>query len=146
MRILALDVGEKRIGVAVSDPTETIAGTLTVLQRSKLAADLAAIARLVEAEAAEEVLVGLPITLEGEIGPQAQATLAFVEALRTALAAPVRTWDERFTTAQAQEILRSLGVRGKRQRRRIDATAAAVLLQGYLDSRRAGSLPQADGR
>lgn len=145
MRILALDVGEKRIGVAISDPTETIAGTLTVLQRSKLAADLAAIARLVEAEAAEEVLVGLPITLEGEIGPQAQTTLVFVEALRGALAAPVRVWDERYTTVQAQEILRSLGVRGVRQRRRIDATAAAVLLQGYLDSRHAGSVRQEDG-
>lgn len=134
MRILALDVGSKRIGVAISDPTASLARTLTVIRRTKLAADMAAIAQLVRAEGAERVVVGLPLSLTGEVGPQARLTFEFKEVLQRSLDVPVVTWDESFSTKSAERILQAQGVRGRRQRARIDATAAAFILQTYLDN------------
>ena len=134
MRVLALDLGAKRIGVAISDPTGTIAGTLTVLVRRSRARDLAAIAELLQREGAERIVVGLPISLNGTMGPQARAALRFSEELAKGFQVPVETWDERFSTVEAQRILQAQGVKAKDQRRRIDATAAAVILQEYLDT------------
>ena len=131
---MALDLGSKRIGVAISDPTATLARTLTVIQRKKLAVDIAAIAQVVRAEAAERVVVGLPLSLTGEVGPQARLTFEFKEVLQKSLDVPVVTWDESFSTKSAERILQAQGVRGRRQRARIDATAAAFILQTYLDS------------
>lgn len=139
MRILALDVGSRRIGLAVSDPTGLLATSLPVLRRTNLAADLAAIADVARREGAERVLVGLPLTLEGEVGPQARETLVFVERLREVLHMPIDTWDERYTSVLAAETLRAQGIPARRQRDRIDSAAAAVLLQHYLDTQRAAA-------
>lgn len=143
MLSLALDVGSRRIGVAASDPTGLLARSVTVIHRSKLVTDLEHIARLVQSEGAEQVVVGLPLTLEGEVGPQAQETLYFMEQLRPVVSVPLVTWDERYTTVQAAAALRDQGVRARKQRNRIDATAAAVLLQHYLDTQRAQRTPEA---
>jgi putative Holliday junction resolvase len=141
VRTLALDLGSRRIGVAVSDPTGLLASSRPLITRTNLAADLDRIAQAVATEEAQQVLVGLPYTLEGEVGPQAKQTLFFVERLRERLAVPVLTWDERYTTVQAAAALRAQGVRARKQRNRIDSAAAAVLLQHYLDTERASAPP-----
>jgi putative Holliday junction resolvase len=128
--VLALDYGSARTGVAVSDPTGLLALPLEVVPRAASEAGLARVAALTEELGAELVVVGLPLTLRGERGPQAVETEAFVESLRSRLGIPVETFDERFTTALAQ--------RGDADIPE-DARAAAVLLQGWLDRARAGS-------
>ncbi len=136
MRVLALDLGERRIGVAVSDPTGTVARPVGVVERKSRAEDFAAIARLVAEYGAERVVVGRPLTLRGEAGPQARWVEAYAQALAEALPVPVELWDERYTTVAAQEILETTRRPGKRRRRgEVDAVAAAVLLQGVLETR-----------
>lgn len=138
MRILALDVGERHTGVAISDPTATIARPLeTVDHRSKKAL-CSAVAHLVEEHGAEIVVVGRPLSLNGHVGPQAQLVDRYAEALAETLSVPVVLWDERFSTATADEILRATRKEKARRRARsdgeIDAIAAAVILRSYLDS------------
>ncbi len=123
MRVLALDFGSSRTGVAVSDETGTLASPVDVVERAATDAGLARIADLVTSHGAELVVVGLPLTLRGEHGRQAQETEAFVDALRDRVGVPVETFDERFTTALAQQT----GGRAAE-----DAVAAAHLLQGWL--------------
>ncbi len=137
-RTLALDVGERRIGVAVSDPDGVIAQPLRVIERRGERADLARIAALVSEEAAGRVVVGLPLTLAGEAGLAARRVERFIEQLRKALAVEVVAADERLTTAAAERSLLEGGLRRERRRRVRDAVAAALILQGYLDRRRAG--------
>jgi len=137
VRILALDMGERRMGVAVSDPTGTVARPLQTLVRGSRQEDFAAIAGLVAEHDAELLVVGRPLSLDGTEGPQARRINRYVEALAARLPIRVVLWDERFTTAAAQEILRQS--RGKKRRRQarsageVDAIAAAVILQSYLD-------------
>ncbi|MGZ4282593.1 MAG: Holliday junction resolvase RuvX, partial [Gaiellaceae bacterium] len=102
MKVLAVDYGSARTGVAVSDPTGTIARPLGVVERAGSEPGLARLAELIRDEAAERVVVGLPLTLRGEHGAQAQETEAFLEALRGAVDVPVESFDERFTTGLAQ--------------------------------------------
>ena len=123
MKVLALDYGPARTGVAVSDPTGTVARPLRVVERAGTEPGLAELARLIAAEGAERVVVGLPLTLRGERGEQARATEAFVEALRGAAGVPVETFDERFTTDLAEQTP---------ARAPKDARAAAHLLSSYL--------------
>jgi putative Holliday junction resolvase len=122
--VLALDYGSARTGVAVSDATGTLARPLTVVERAATEAGLRRVAQLVAEEGADLVVVGLPLTLRGERGAQAEETDAFVEALRAAVAVPVESFDERFTT--------SLAASGPTGRAPEDARAAAHLLEGYL--------------
>jgi putative Holliday junction resolvase len=124
MRVLALDYGAARTGVAVSDASGTLARPVGVVRKAATEDGLAELARLVAEHDAERVVVGLPLTLRGEHGKQAAETQAFVSALEAALPVPVETADERFTTALAQRF------GGKAQQ---DAAAAAHLLQGWLD-------------
>ena len=124
MRVLALDFGSARTGVAVSDETGTLARPIGVVERAASDAGLARLAELVATEEAELVVVGLPLTLRGEHGAQARETEAFVDALRERLAVPVETYDERFTTSLAQQTA---------GRAAEDAVAAAHLLQGWLE-------------
>ena len=124
MRILALDFGAARTGVAVSDATGTIARPLDVVVRAATPEGLARLRELVQQQEAERVVVGLPLTLRGARGSQAEATEEFVRALREALDVPVETYDERFTTTLA---VREPGEAPE------DARAAAHLLQSYLD-------------
>jgi putative Holliday junction resolvase len=135
-RTLALDVGERRVGVAVSDPAGIVAQPLLVIERRGWAADLARLRTLVAEYRVSRIVVGYPLTLANRRGAQTRRVDQFVERLRAALPVAVETWDERLTTAAAERIL--LGGDASRARRRAvrDAVAAAVLLQGYLDRER----------
>ena len=124
MKVVALDFGAARTGVAVSDATGTLARPVGVVEKAGTPAGLDRLVAVVGEHDAELVLVGLPLTLRGERGEQARATEAFVDALRTRLAIPVETYDERFTTTLAQQT----GGRAPE-----DAVAAAHLLQGWLE-------------
>ncbi|HET7488228.1 MAG TPA: Holliday junction resolvase RuvX [Acidimicrobiales bacterium] len=137
MRVVGVDLGTKRIGVAVSDPTGTLASPHSVLERSgDQSADHRRLADLVAEVAAERVVVGLPLSLDGRMGPAAEATAAEAEALAAVVGVPVETCDERLTTVSAQQALRAGGTPGRRQRAVIDKVAAAVLLQSWLDANR----------
>jgi len=124
MKVVALDFGAARTGVAVSDETGTLARPVGIVEKAATPAGLDSLVAVVSEHDADLVLVGLPLTLRGERGEQARATDAFVEALRTRLAIPVETYDERFTTTLAQQT----GGRAPE-----DAVAAAHLLQGWLE-------------
>jgi putative pre-16S rRNA nuclease len=140
MRALGVDLGTKRIGVAVSDRSGTLASPLTVIERGRSRrADHTRIAELVRAEEAECVVVGLPIGLSGDAGRAAEAARSEAEALATVVGVPVETHDERFTTVTAERNLAEAGVSGRGRRQVIDKAAAAVILQSWLDSRRGGA-------
>ncbi len=133
-RLLALDLGERRIGVAISDPTGTLARPLTTIVRSSRREDFEAIADLVSANEAERVIVGLPLSLDGTEGPQARRIRRYADRLAQAVDVPLEFWDERYSSREAAEILGRTKRRRRDMRERIDATAAAVILQSYLDA------------
>jgi len=135
--IIALDVGERRVGVAVSDPTNILATPHSVIHRRSRAEDFDAVAQLVVALAAERVVVGLPLSVSGEMGPQARRVTRYARALAARLDVPVEFHDERYSTATADALLVESGRKGKVP---IDAAAAAVILQDYLDSQRGSTL------
>jgi putative transcription antitermination factor YqgF len=126
VKVLALDYGSARTGVAVSDPSGTIARPLCVIERAGTESGIARIADLVRDEQAERVVIGLPLTLQGERGAQARETEVFVEALRAAVDVPVESYDERFTTVLAR-------TRPLERSEPDDARAAAHLLSSYLE-------------
>ena len=136
MRILGVDLGRRRVGVAVSDPTGLIASPLTVVEVRGIKDAVRRVLEICREQQAERVVVGLPVTLGGELGPQAREVLEFVEALRRESPVPVETWDERLSTVGATRLLRAGGHDTRSMRGRVDAAAAAFMLQGYLDSRR----------
>ena len=140
-RLLGLDIGDRRIGVAVSDPEAILASPIAVVERRDTPVDLRAMVDFAEAHEVERIVVGLPISLNGSIGPQAQKVLAFIEALRPLTTVPIEPWDERYTTAAAEDLLRQTGRSPAERRRRLDSAAAAVMLQDYLDSHRALASP-----
>jgi len=141
MRVLGVDLGSKRIGIAVSDLSGTIATPRTVIARSgNIVADHARIKAMVEEEEAERIVVGLPLNMNGTPGPAARAAVAEADALATVVGVPVDTYDERRTTVTAQAVLRGRGVRAKDQRHEVDKIAAAVMLQSWLDSQAAQAL------
>jgi putative Holliday junction resolvase len=142
-RVLALDVGDRRIGVAVSDPLGITARPLTTLVRDRLRADLRAVAALVEEWEAACLVVGDPRLPSGDRGEQSEKVAAFVEALGPAVSVPIEMWDESFTTLAAAERRRERGGRAARDRSAIDAEAAAVILEEWLRSREAS--PPAPG-
>ena len=136
MRVLALDLGSRRIGVAVSDRSGTIATPLTVLQRTgSTRADHERIKALVVEEEAVRIVVGLPLSMDGSIGKAAQAAIREVKALASVVDVPVETFDERRTTVTADQILMDRGLRAPERRKIIDQVAAAVILQTWLDGR-----------
>lgn len=137
MRFLGLDVGDIRIGVALSDETATLASGLPTLIRVGSRKDVKALARIVRERDVGEVVVGMPWRLDGTAGPQAEKVMVFVESLRRGLPVPISTWDERLTSVAADEKLAEAGVRRKDRKEMIDQAAAVLILQGYLDSRAA---------
>ena len=137
MRLLALDVGDVRIGVAVSDETRTLASGLTTLRARGPRQDVQQVAALVREHQAAEVVVGLPLRLDGSAGPQAAKVMAFVERLRRALRVPVTTRDERLSSVAASERLVEAGVRGRARKQKLDQAAACLILQELLDERKA---------
>lgn len=136
MRALGVDLGSKRIGIAVSDRSGTIASPLVVLLRTgNTRADHRRIAELVAEEEAEVVVVGLPLNMNGSLGPAARAAITEAEALGTVVGVPVETFDERRTTVVADASMMERKMNAQARRRVIDKVAAAVLLQHWLDSR-----------
>jgi putative Holliday junction resolvase len=135
-RVLGLDLGTKRIGVAISDPDRRVATPIEVVTRSgDRARDHRAIAALVDEWEAERVVVGLPLSLDGSTGPAARAALAEVDELAAVVGVPVDTADERMTSVTANRALDELDVRGPARRKVVDKVAAAVILQSWLDAR-----------
>ena len=133
---MGLDVGDRRIGVALSDSLGLTAQPLTVLERRGAAADAAAVRALVEAHGVDTVVVGLPLTMAGARGVQADKVTTFAEQLRRGLSVPVEFVDERLTTVQGERVLREAGIRGRRRKQAIDRVAAQLILQQFLDSKR----------
>lgn len=139
MRAAGVDLGSKRIGIALSDRSGTIATPFTVLQRSRSAhADHRAIADLVTEEEVVVVVVGLPLDMNGNVGRAAQAALAEAERLATVVDVPVITFDERRTTVTADQALMEMRMNAQARRRVVDKVAAAVMLQHWLDAGRPG--------
>ena len=135
MRILALDHGTRRIGVAVSDETKTIAQPLEFIPAEPFADFLARLKELLIAKEVDLILIGLPRNMDGSYGPAAQKVEAFVAVLKTAITVPIKTWDERLTSAQANRILIQARVRRDKRKEKVDKMAAAILLQSYLDGK-----------
>jgi putative Holliday junction resolvase len=133
MRRIALDVGEKTVGVATSDELGITASPRETLRRD--GTELERIVRLVETEGVGEVVVGLPVSLNGTLGPSAQRVLEFVEQLKPLLRVPVVTWDERLTTAEAEKMLIAAETRRSKRRQVIDQIAATLILQNYMRSK-----------
>jgi putative Holliday junction resolvase len=131
-RLLGLDFGERRIGVAVSDAGQTLAFPERVLVRRTAKADRQTLVALVNELGVERVVVGLPLTTEGEHGPNAQRARSFGQYLARALSVPVDYQDERLTTIEAEERLRESGLSPAQRRKRIDAAAAAIILEDYM--------------
>jgi putative Holliday junction resolvase len=132
MRILALDVGERRIGVAVSDPLGWTAQAHSVIQRRRPEADLQAVAKLVQEVGAERVVVGFPRRLDGSEGPEARRVEEFAGELANVINVPIDLYDERLTTVEAEGALLEGDVSRRRRRQVIDKVAAALILDGYL--------------
>ncbi len=130
-RWLGLDVGDRRIGVAICDETQTLARPLLTLHRTSKKEDFAKIAALCREHAVEKVIVGLPRTLRGEDGPQARRVRRYAAELQAALELPLEFWDERFSTVEAHDLMAAAG-RKLSSKAEIDAIAASVILQEYL--------------
>ena len=135
MRILALDHGTRRIGVAVSDELESIAQPLEFIPAKPFAQVLVRLKEIILEKEVHLILVGMPRNMDGSYGPAALNVQEFVAALRDAIGVPIQTWDERLTSAQAQRFLIQGGVRREDRKQKVDKTAAAILLQSFLDSR-----------
>lgn len=138
MRILALDYGTKRVGVAISDETLSIAQPVEYIPAEPASGLLQRIQELIKNREVGLVIVGMPRNMDGTYGPAAAMVQEFVKSLKNALSIPVKTWDERLTTVQANRYLREANVRQKKSRERVDKIAAAILLQSYLDARAPG--------
>jgi len=133
MRILALDHGSKRIGVAVSDETKTIAQPLEYIPAEPFAGFLERLRQLIREKEIDLILIGLPRNMDGSYGPAAEKVQTFVGVLGGAIPIPIKLWDERLTSAQANRILIQGGVRRDKRKEKVDKMAAAILLQSYLD-------------
>jgi putative holliday junction resolvase len=134
MRILALDHGTKRIGVAVSDEMKMIASPLEYIEAEPFAKFLERLKEIVRDKEVELIVVGLPRNMDGSYGPAALKVREFVAVLQDAIVTPIRTWDERLTSVQANRFLIEADVRRSKRKEKVDKTAAAILLQSYLDS------------
>jgi putative Holliday junction resolvase len=134
MRILGLDLGERRVGVAISDPGGIMASPLLQFQPKGRSDLVATVARLAREQGAERVVVGMPLLPNGTRGEQARRAEAVVDALRAALPVPVAVCDERYSTSDAEEAMRHANLPPKRRQERRDKVAAALILQAYLDA------------
>jgi putative holliday junction resolvase len=135
-RVLGLDVGERRIGVALSDALGMLSSPLTTIGARPRERAISEIGRLVREHAVVQLVVGLPLTLRGEVGPQAEIIHAFTRELEATLSIPVALFDERLSTAAAEQMLRDLGVKPEKRKQQIDQVAASIILQDYLDHTR----------
>lgn len=145
MRVMGLDIGSVRIGVALSDETGLLASPYSVIQRRSTKEALRAIVGALEETEAGLVVVGLPVSLDGQLHAQAVSVQSFAEKLRRRLAVPLVYADETLSTVRAEELLRDRGLRPSRRRERIDSAAAAVILQDYLDQQRRVMIDPSEG-
>jgi putative holliday junction resolvase len=134
MRILALDHGTVRIGVAASDEMKMFASPLEFIPAEPLDGALQRLRQLIQEKEVELIVIGMPRNMNGSYGPAAEKVRAFVDQVRGAVTVPLVTWDERLSSVQAQRMLRQAGHKAKDQKGKVDASAAAILLQSYLDS------------
>ncbi len=142
-RVMAIDFGEKRIGISMSDPAGVVACSPSVLEARSTDEAVGRIADLTEQEGIAEVVVGHPVSLNGTAGPQAEKAKAFAELLSRRCRAAVTLWDERYTTVEAQRLLQGQSKKIRRKKEKRDAIAAMLILQSYLDRKAAGThLPQ----
>jgi putative Holliday junction resolvase len=133
MRVLALDTGEKRIGVAVSDPLGIIAQGVTVISRKDIDSDMNAIKKIADEYKADSVVVGMPVNMDGTRGRSAEKVTEFVEILKSRLTIPVNTYDERLSTKESEKFLISADVSRKKRKSVIDKMAAQLILESYLE-------------
>jgi len=136
VRILGIDYGRRRLGLALSDEGEILASPLAVYARSKLDQDLAFLAYLIEEREVKKIVLGLPRNMNGSCGEMEQEVLAFAAALHEASSLPVDTFDERLTSVEAERVLIQANLSRKRRKTQRDSLAAVLILQGYLDSLR----------
>ncbi len=142
MRIMALDIGDRTIGVACSDEGQVLASPVETIKRRGPKADSMRVGALVKERGVSRVIAGLPLTLRGDLGPQSAKVLEFVETLKRRLQVPVEMWDERLSTREAERTLIEADLSRARRKQVIDQMAAVLILQTYLDARaqpRAGS-------
>ncbi len=142
-RILALDLGKKRIGLALSDPLGITAQGLPTLQRTRIREDLAALARLIEEHDVKLLLLGHPLHMSGHESRQSGYTREFGERLGEYTGVEVRLWDERLTTVEAERVLRSSGISIEKRARAVDRLAAQILLESFLDAEAEAAEPEA---
>ncbi|GIQ70108.1 putative pre-16S rRNA nuclease [Xylanibacillus composti] len=135
MRILGLDYGDRKIGVAVSDAFGWTAQGVEVLNRTASEQDLERLREIVEQHEVTEIVLGLPKNMNGSIGPRAEICMAFAEELKHALGLPVTLWDERLSTAMVERTLIAADISRKKRKQVVDKMAAAVILQSYLDTK-----------
>ena len=136
MRIMAIDYGDARTGVALSDPTGFLAGQTFLIKSRKQEVVLEELAALVQRQGAHELVMAYPRNMDGTLGPRAEKYAAVARRLEEATGLPVALWDERRTTVDAHRILGEQGVRAKNRKDKIDSVAATLILEGYLDWKR----------
>lgn len=141
-RILGLDVGARRIGIAISDPLGITAQGLTTLQRRNRRYDLAELHKLLDEHEVREIVVGNPLRMSGQTGAQAEKMAIFAAQLAKSSAIPVHLWDERLSTAEAHRLLDETGIRDSRRKEVIDKMAAVLILQSFLDARAANAIAE----
>ena len=139
MTILCLDVGDRRIGLALSDPSNLFAVPLGAIRRTRRDSDIDAVILHATERNADRLVVGVPLSLNGREGPQARKVNGFIQALGRKTSLPIHRVDERFSTAEAERRLRQAGVEPSREREKVDAAAAAVILQDYLNTLTVGT-------
>lgn len=136
MRILGLDVGDKRIGVAVSDEMGWTAQPLLTLERTTLEKDLDILKKIIEDYSVTKLVVGIPRSLSLKTTPQTQKVIDFIETLKKEFTLPIQEWDEWFSTKSAQRVLLEADVSRKKQKKAVDKLAAVFILQGFLDTQK----------
>jgi len=134
MKILCLDIGTKRIGVALSDPLCITAQGMTTLLREKDDALIHTVRDIILSEGVNEIVIGLPLNMDGSEGPQAKESIRIAELFKKELDIPVKLWDERLTTMEAEKLMIAGDMSRKKRKKKIDKIAAQIILQGYLNS------------
>lgn len=145
MRIMAIDYGDARTGVALSDPTGFLAGQTFLIKSRKEDVVLEELTALAKKQGAEELVMGYPKNMDGTIGPRAEKCAALAERLEEVSGLPVKLWDERRTTVDAHRILGDQGVRAKNRKDKIDSVAATLILEGYLTWKQVQARKQEEG-
>ena len=136
MRIMGIDFGTKRVGIAVSDELLLIAHGMTSLNRKDLKSDMEEIARLAQANGVEEIIVGLPLNMDGTYSAKTKEAIEFMDQLSKVVTVPVKTWDERLTSMQAERVLLEADMSRAKRKKLTDKLAAQIILQSYIDSKK----------